>query len=106
MITQLEKHFKLEKPKGKNYDFKQMFEELFRDLPINSDAQYYIGLALGDDISKHYSFNSSHSSIKGFLGEIYSNAFLYFMANGSKNKKRAIEAITPTGAFTTADKNQ
>lgn len=106
VVTQLEKRFKINKPKGKNYDFKQMFEELFENLPIDGTAQYFIGLALGDDITKHYSFNSSSSSIKGFLGEIYNNAFLYFMANGSKNKKKAIEAITPTGAFTTIDKNQ
>jgi hypothetical protein len=38
------------------------------------------------------------------LGEVYNNAFLYFMADGSKNRKQAIETITPTGAFTTVDK--
>ena len=100
VIYQLEKHFKIEKPKGKNYDFKQMFKELFDGLPINNIGKKFILQSLGDygSVLQNYSFNSSSGQIKGFLGEIYNNAFLYFMANGSKNKKQAIESITPTGA--------
>lgn len=108
VISQLEKHFKIEKPRGRNYNFKQMFSELFDGLPIDETGQRFIMQTLGDysRILQDYAFNSSSSQIKGFLGEIYNNAFLYFMADGSKNKMQAIKAITPTGAFTTVEKNQ
>ena len=36
IITRLEKHLGTKKPKGNNYDFKLMFEELFRDMPIDA----------------------------------------------------------------------
>ena len=109
VVVQLEKYLGINKPnRGHNYDFKQMFKELFENLPIDQTGQRFILQALGENYGdlKNYAFNSSSAQIKGFLGEIYNNAFLYFMADGSKHRKQAIESITPTGAFTTVGKNQ
>jgi hypothetical protein len=76
-----------------------MFEEFFETLKIKEEGRIYIKMALRDfkDVLKYYAFNSSDSQLKGFLGEIYNNAFLYYMASGNKAKKDTLERITPTG---------
>ena len=89
---------KAEKTKP-NYDFKQAFNDFFSKLPISAEGQKYIRMALGDlsSVLDRYAFNSNDSQIKGFLGEIYNNAFLYYMADGIPSKKDTLSRITPTG---------
>lgn len=98
----LKKHLEDKAKKSKpNYNFKQAFEDLFNKLPISAEGQRYIRMALGDlgSVLDRYAFSSNDSQIKGFLGEVYNNAFLYFMADGSSNKKDALSRITPTGTI-------
>lgn len=82
-----------------NYDFNKVFMDFFKDLPITAEGQKYIRMALGDlgSVLERYAFSSNDSQIKGFLGEIYNNAFLYYMADGSPNKKETLARISPTG---------
>lgn len=82
-----------------NYDFKKAFESFFKKLPITAEGQRYIRMALGDlsSVLDRYAFNSNDNQIKGFLGEVYNNAFLYYMADGSTNKKETLSRISPTG---------
>ena len=78
-----------------------MINELFDTLGIDSEAKKYFKQALGkkdlSDVQKRYAFHSSSPQIKGFMGELYNNAFLYYMADGESARKEAIENITPTG---------
>lgn len=92
----LEEKSKTSKP---NYDFKKAFEDFFNKMPINAEGIKYIKMALGDmsNVLDRYAFSSNDSQIKGFLGEVYNNAFLYYMASGSSSKKDTIARITPTG---------
>lgn len=84
-----------------NYDFQKAFKDFFSKLPISAEGKKYIYLALGDlgSVLERYAFSSNDSQIKGFLGEIYNNAFLYFMAEGSPDKKKTLARITPTGTI-------
>lgn len=94
----LEKQGKTFKRK-RNYDFEKIFDDLFTQLNINKMGRFYILKAIKNDYSRvldYYAFNSTESQIKGFLGEIYNNAFLLYMASNGGDKK-AIERITPTG---------
>ena len=101
IITKLEDHFKLTRPEKPNYDFITMFNGLFDIMGIKSEARPYILKALGDEkqVLERYAFNSTESQIKGFLGEIYNNAFLYFMAKGKTREKEILANLTPTGAM-------
>lgn len=107
LVRNIKKHLKLDdKPRQvtPKYNFEKMFDDLFLQTGINIDGQKYIKMAIKDNftytnILNDYAFNSNTSQIKGFLGEIYNNAFLYFMAGGDKAKKEAINRITPTGSM-------
>ena len=101
IITKLSEHFGIERKKKANYDFKKMFLELFQTLDITPTGQKYIKMALKEynNVLDDYALNSNPSQIKGFLGEVYNNAFLYFMADGNENDKVALDRITPTGAI-------
>ena len=97
---ELENYFKKQGQKRKpDYNFKAAFEELFAALPINATGIRYIRMALKDyyGVLEYYAFSSNNSQIKGFLGEVYNNAFLLYMADGNTARKDAIERITPTG---------
>jgi hypothetical protein len=78
-----------------------MFIELFETLSITPTGQRYIKMALRGykNVLDDYALNSNPSQIKGFLGEVYNNAFLYFMADGNESGKAALDRITPTGAI-------
>ena len=100
LTKELEEYLNAKEIKVKpNYDFTSMFMEIFDVFNISAEGQKYIRMALNDysNVLGSYAFNSSDSQIKGFLGEVYNNAFLYFMAHGNKAKKEAIDRITPTG---------
>ena len=107
LVEKMKKHLGLDKKPRQvkpKYNFEQMFEDLFLQTGINPEGQKYIKMAIRDDftytsILNDYAFNSNTSQIKGFLGEIYNNAFLYFMASGDKAKKEALDRITPTGSM-------
>ena len=103
LVKELREHLKKEKANVKAaYDTKKMFNDAFNILEsmqngISSEAQQYIKKALtlkGKSALENYALNSSVNQIKGFLGEVYNNAFLLFMSNGNLS---AIEKITPTG---------
>ena len=103
IVTKLEK-FLDKKDSNKPipvYNFKRMINDLFDTLAIDPKAKKYIKQALGkkdlSDVQNRYAFHSSSPQIKGFMGELYNNAFLYFMADGEEARKEAIENITPTG---------
>ena len=107
VVKKIKKHLGLDNKPRKvkpKYDFAKMFEDLFLQTGINQEGQKYIKMAIKENfdytsILNDYAFNSNSSQIKGFLGEIYNNAFLYFMANGDKARKDAIDRITPTGSM-------
>lgn len=101
VVSLLKKRFGIKLPTKTNYNFKKMFNELFSELNIDTTGQKYIRLAIGEQWEwiGSYAFSSNTSQIKGFLGEIYNNALLYFMADGSPRRKEAIDRITPTGAI-------
>ena len=107
LVGKMKKHLGLDKKPQQvkpKYNFEQMFEDLFLQTGINPEGQKYIKMAIRDNftytsILNDYAFNSNTSQIKGFLGEIYNNAFLYFMANGDRAKKEALDRITPTGSM-------
>ena len=83
-----------------NYDFQKLFDTLFEKSGITPEGQFYILKAIKNDygsVTKYYDFNSNQSRLKGFLGEIYTTAFLLFMAG--KNNLEALRRITPTGAM-------
>lgn len=97
----LEKLMARKKKKVKpNYDFKQMFKDLFARLGISSEGQKYITMALGNfsNVLESYAFSSNDSQIKGFLGEVYNNAFLMYMASNGGNIS-TLKRITPTGVI-------
>ena len=87
------------KNKNVNYSFQKAFLDLFNTLGIDHTGVEYIKKALGDysTVLTRYAFNSSESQIKGFLGEVYNNAFLLYMTKDNKAKKGALEKITPVG---------
>lgn len=102
VMKELKQYLQIQRDK-KNivpYKFEKMLNDLFATLKITETGRKYIKLALRDyqNVLSFYAFNSDINQIKGFLGEVYNNAFLYFMANGSKNNKEVIDKITPTGA--------
>ena len=102
LIRELKKYLQANEKKVRpNYDFKGMFEEIFTKVGITPTGQKYIKMALGDsrEVLDKYAFSSNKSQIKGFMGEIYNNAFLFYMADGSKAQKDAIDRITPTGTM-------
>lgn len=82
-----------------NYDFKNAFKDFFQKMPITPKGKKCIMMALGDlsSVIDRYAFSSNDSQIKGFLGEVYNNAFLYYMADESPNKKDVLARISPTG---------
>lgn len=99
LIKLLKEHLKDKGEKVKpNYNFVKMFDDLFSKLGINGVGQTYIRMALREKsgVLNSYAFNSNDNQIKGFLGEVYNNAFLMFMASNGGNKA-ALERITPTG---------
>lgn len=101
VVSLLKKRLGIKLPTKINYNFRKMFDELFSELSIDTMGQKYIRLAIGEQWEwiNSYAFSSNTSQIKGFLGEIYNNALLYFMADGSPRRKEAIDRITPTGAI-------
>lgn len=92
---------KSKEKKKANYDFKKMFTALFQELGIEAEGQHFLLMALGDmgSVLQRYDFNSDSNKIKGFLGEVNNNAFLYYMADKSKRRQEAIKRITPTGSI-------
>lgn len=95
----LEKHGKGRQYKA-NYDFQKLFNVLFEMSGITPEGQFYILKAIKNDygsVTKYYDFNSNQSKLKGFLGEVYTTAFLMFMAGN--NNLEALRRITPTGAM-------
>lgn len=109
-VVKLLKEYLEDKSKNSkpHYDFKKAFDDLFRELPITPEGQKYIRMALGDynNVLDKYAFSSNDSQIKGFLGEVYNNAFLYYMTNGIQNKKNALSRITPTGMVRDLDSQE
>lgn len=107
VVKKIKKHLGLDNKPRKvqpKYDFEKMFEDLFLQTGIDQKGQKYIKMAIKENfdytsILNDYAFNSNTSQIKGFLGEIYNNAFLYFMANGEQARKDALDRITPTGSM-------
>ena len=100
LVKELKKYLQTQEKKIKpNYNFKQMFDDIFVAAGINATGQKYIKMALSDyqNVLSNYAFSSNKSQIKGFLGEVYNNAFLLFMADGKLAQKDAIYKITPTG---------
>lgn len=96
----LENYIKKNEDKFKpNYNFRAMFESAYKRVPISEEGKRCIALALNDyrDVYSLYAFASNDKAIKGFLGEVYNNAFLYFMAGMNKQNKEALQRITPTG---------
>lgn len=84
------------------YDFEIIYNKLCEIYQITGEAQTCIHQAMtfgGDfSITQHfYSLNSGMSSVKGFLGEVYTTAFLIYMARNGGNKQ-VLKRITPTGA--------
>ena len=82
-----------------NYDFRAMFEAAYKRVSISEEGKRCITLALRDykDVYSLYAFASNDKAIKGFLGEVYNNAFLYFMAGENEQNKEVLRRITPTG---------
>ena len=81
------------------YNFKRIFNDIFKTLGIDETGQKYILMALNKKkkVLEAYAFSSNDSQIKGFLGEIYNNAFLMYMADNGGDLS-ALERITPVGA--------
>lgn len=101
---EIEKYLEKSKQKIKpNYDFQKMFTDLFNKLGIDSVGQTYIKMALRgyNNVLDYYALNSSYSQIKGFLGEVYNNAFLLYMASNGGNAE-SLRKITPVGVVTDA----
>lgn len=98
----LEKYIEKNEDKFKpNYNFHEMFKAAYDRVTekITEEGKRCITLALNDyrDVYSLYAFSSNDKVIKGFLGEVYNNAFLYFMAGMNKQNKEALQRITPTG---------
>jgi hypothetical protein len=85
----LEKYIEKNEDKFKpNYNFYEMFKAAYDRVTekITEEGKRCIALALNDyrDVYSLYAFASNDKAIKGFLGEVYNNAFLYFMAGMNK----------------------
>jgi hypothetical protein len=79
------------------YDLFAMMQNALKKLGIKDPVKKYILLALNQSSPGDYAFNPSKSQIKGFLGEVYNNAFLMYMSGD--NNSATLQKISPTGAF-------
>lgn len=100
IINKLKKFLSKKTKRQPKYNFQAMFDTLFSKWGIDSIGQTYIKMALRNYINvlSSYDFSSDQNKIKGFLGEVYNNAFLIYMASNGGDAN-AINRITPTGAL-------